>query len=179
MNSHTGDDGNTSLPDGRRISKNSQVIEVYGRIDELVAWIGLLGDLNENSVRKHFLKAIQQNLMNMLSSVSTEAGSNSVLPGDDCMIEIENQTVILEDHLKPLDGFVLPGGNIASSYCHIARCVCRNAERAFVELKLQEPVHDILGKYLNRLSDYLFALARTILYESGNQDVMSVKPTGE
>jgi cob(I)alamin adenosyltransferase len=171
MKSHTGDDGNTSLPDGRRVSKHSPVIEVYGRVDELVAWIGLLADLNENSARKQFLTAIQENLMRMFSCVPGKAGEKSVLPGEDCITEIENETGKLEAQLNPLNGFVLPGGNIASSYCHIARCVCRNAERAFVELKSQEPVLDITGKYLNRLSDYLFTLSRTILHETGNQDI--------
>jgi cob(I)alamin adenosyltransferase len=171
MKSHPGDDGTTSLPDGRRVSKQSAIIEVYGRIDELISWLGLLGDLKENSGRKNFLTTIQQNLMRMLSALSDRPGENPVLTVE-CLTEVEHETDILESGLPRLNGFVLPGGNLASSYCHIARCVCRNAERAFVELKLRQPVPDITGKYLNRLSDYLFTLSRWLLYESGNQDVI-------
>jgi cob(I)alamin adenosyltransferase len=168
--SHSGDDGTTSLPDGRRVPKHSAVIEVYGRIDELISWIGLLGDLKENTARRNFLISIQQNLMLMLSSLSDEAGRSSVLSGIDCITDVEHETSIMESELPPLNDFVLPGGNLSSSYCHIARCVCRNAERAFVELKSGVHVHDFTGIYLNRLADYLFTLSRKILYDSGNQD---------
>jgi len=154
----TGDDGTTSLAGGKRVAKHSQIIEAYGSIDELIAWIGLLRDHKENIQRKDMLIYIQNQLMSCINT-------NNILPDEDCLNILESEIDKMEATLPPLHDFILPGGDILISYCHITRCVCRRAERAVVKLNETEKMPPIVIKFLNRLSDYLFVLSRKIASE--------------
>ncbi|MCX6252990.1 MAG: cob(I)yrinic acid a,c-diamide adenosyltransferase [Bacteroidia bacterium] len=170
----TGDDGTTSLSGGRRVPKHSIRIEAYGSVDELIAWIGLLRDHNKNHKRKELLIYIQDQLMKCAAALAYDrenSNSKKILPDTDCISIIEKEIDRMEDTLPPLKNFVLPGGNILVSYCHIARCVCRRAERAVLRLSEVEESPEIVNKFLNRLSDYLFVLSRKISLELDIEDV--------
>lgn len=170
----TGDDGTTSLSGGGRVPKHSARVEAYGSVDELIAWIGLLRDLKENSGRAGMLIYIQDQLMRtaaVLSCVDPQKRRKLLLPDPESLSRLETDIDMMEEKLPPLNNFILPGGNISVSYCHIARCVCRRAERTITRLKESEELPDIITKFLNRLSDFLFVLSRVIGYESGYQEV--------
>ena len=158
----SGDDGTTSLSGGRRIQKHHKRVEAYGTVDELIAWIGLLRDHRENLKRKELLLYIQDQLMRCAAVLASETDANisGILPFPDSVLRLEKEIDIMQKGLKPLKNFVLPGGNILVSYCHITRCVCRRAERVVSGLNEQEFVPSIILKLLNRLSDFLFVLAR-------------------
>jgi cob(I)alamin adenosyltransferase len=161
----TGDDGTTSLSGGRRIPKNSIRVEAYGSVDELIAWFGLLRDHKENLERRELLIYIQNQLMICAAALAYDrenSNSRKLLPDADCISVIEKEIDRIEETLPPLKNFILPGGNILVSYCHIARCVCRRAERAVLRLNEAEESPEIVNKFLNRLSDYLFVLSRKI-----------------
>ena len=102
---------------------------------------------------------------------TTKAKSKKVLPDTDCISVIEKEIDLMEETLPPLSNFILPGGNILVSYCHIARCVCRRAERAVLRLKEAEESPEIVNKFLNRLSDYLFVLSRKISLELDTEEI--------
>lgn len=173
----TGDDGSTSLAGGKRVKKHSLRIESYGSIDELIAWIGLLRDHKENMHRRDILIYIQSQLMSCAVALASDCESSKakvVLPEPDCLSVLENEIDKMEETLPLLRDFILPGGAILISYCHIARCVCRRAERAVVRLDEAEKTLPIIIKFLNRLSDYLFVLSRKITSEL---DVHEVKWT--
>jgi len=161
----TGDSGTTSLAGGKRVAKHSQKIEAYGSIDELIAWIGLLRDHKENIQRKDMLIYIQNQLMSCIND-------KNILPDEDCLNILESEIDKMEATLTPLHDFILPGGDILISYCHIIRCVCRRAERAVVKLNETEKMPPIVIKFLNRLSDYLFVLSRKI---ASDLDIEEIK----
>jgi cob(I)alamin adenosyltransferase len=161
----TGDDGTTSLSGGKRVPKYHIRIEAYGTVDELISWIGLLRDFKENNDRKVFLIYIQDQLMNCTAILAADPGNQydrKLLPGKDSVQKLEEEIDKMEMTLKPLNNFILPGGNILVSYCHIARCVCRRAERAVLKLNQTEKTPEIICIFLNRLADYLFVLSRKI-----------------
>jgi cob(I)alamin adenosyltransferase len=161
----TGDDGTTSLSGGKRVPKSHVRVEAYGTVDELISWIGLLRDYKENSDRKAFLIYIQDQLMICAACLGSDPGKpdrRKFLPGEDSVKKLEEEIDKMEITLKPLNNLILPGGNILVSYCHIARCVCRRAERAVLNLNQTEKTPEIICKFLNRLGDYLFVLARKI-----------------
>ena len=171
----TGDDGTTSLSGGRRVPKHSVRIEAYGSVDELIAWFGLLRDHKENLKRTELLIYIQKQLMlcaAALASDSENINSRKLLPDGDCVSVIEKEIDKMEEVLTPLNNFILPGGNILVSYCHIARCVCRRAERAVLRLNEAEESPEIVNKFLNRLSDYLFQLSRLISLELDIEEII-------
>ena len=171
----TGDDGSTSLAGGKRVKKHSLRIESYGSIDELIAWIGLLRDHKENAQRRDILIYIQTQLMlcaNNLASDYENSKAKIILPEQDCLSVLENEIDKMEETLPPLQNFILPGGATLISYCHIARCVCRRAERAVVRLNESEKTPAIVIKFLNRLSNYLFVLSRKI---ASDLDVEQIK----
>ena len=173
----TGDDGSTSLVGGKRVAKHSLRVESYGSIDELVAWIGLLRDHKENTCRKDILIYIQNQLMSCAQALATDYENSKtkiVLPDSDCLKILENEIDKMDETLPPLQNFIIPGGDKLISYCHITRCVCRRAERAVVRLNEVEKTPEIVMKFLNRLSDYLFVLSRKIALE---QDVKEIKWT--
>jgi cob(I)alamin adenosyltransferase len=170
----TGDDGTTSLSGGRRVPKHSLRVEAYGSVDELIAWIGMLRDHKENASRKELLIYIQDQLMRCAAGLAYDrenSRSREVLPLPDCISVLEKEIDKMEESLEPLRNFILPGGNIVVSHCHIARCVCRRAERAVLRLNEAEGSPDIIIKFLNRLSDFLFVLSRKIGLETGSEEV--------
>jgi cob(I)alamin adenosyltransferase len=170
----TGDDGSTSLAGGKRTPKHSLRIESYGSVDELVAWIGLLRDHKENAQRKDTLIYIQNRLMSCAEALAADYEDSKVkiiLPEHDCLNVLENEIDKMEETLAPLRDFILPGGEKLISYCHIARCVCRRAERAVVRLNETEKTPAIIIRFLNRLSDYLFVLSRKIASELDVEEI--------
>jgi cob(I)alamin adenosyltransferase len=161
----TGDDGTTSLSGGRRVPKHSMRVEAYGSVDELIAWFGLLRDCKENLHRKDLLIYIQNQLMKCAAALAygnKKDNSKKILPDPDCISVIEKEIDLMEETLPPLKNFILPGGNVLVSYCHIARCVCRRTERAVLRLNGSEESPEIVNKFLNRLSDFLFVLSRKV-----------------
>jgi cob(I)alamin adenosyltransferase len=170
----TGDDGTTSLSGGRRVTKCNIRVEAYGTIDELISWIGLIRDCKENNLRKPFLIYIQEQLMICAASVASDPGNpdaGKFLPEGDPVLMLEEEIDKMEMTLKPLNNFILPGGNIVVSYCHIARCVCRRAERTVLNLNQTEKTPEIIFKFLNRLADYLFILSRKISSELDIEEI--------
>jgi cob(I)alamin adenosyltransferase len=170
----TGDDGTTSLSGGRRVPKHSLRVEAYGSVDELIAWIGLLRDHEENYKRREFLIYIQSQLMKCAAGLAYDCeniNSKKILPDSDVITILEKEIDIIEDTLPELKNFILPGGNKLVSYCHIARCVCRRAEREVLRLNKAEESPEIINKFLNRLSDYLFVLSRKISLELDIEEI--------
>lgn len=170
----TGDDGTTSLAGGRRVPKDHLRTEAYGSVDELISWVGLIRDLTEDKKRIDFLVNVQNNLMRCAAALVTEKddpATKKYLPDTDCLSLLENEIDLIEAKLPVIKNFVLPGGNVLVSYCHIARCVCRRAERAVIRLNNSEEVPELVYKFLNRLSDYLFVLSRMIVLELDIEEI--------
>ena len=155
-----GDQGKTSLIGGKRVDKDHIRIEAYGTVDELNSHIGLVRDLLQE---KHvdFLISIQNNLFTLGSLLANES-SKMKLPelSTKDVLALENEIDRLDKTLPPMRNFVLPGGHVTISTIHIARCVCRRAERKCITLQREVEISGIIIAYLNRLSDYLFVLAR-------------------
>ena len=171
----TGDDGTTSLSGGRRVPKQSARVEAYGSVDELIAWIGLLRVHDQGKSVSGILIYIQDQLMRCaaaLSYDSTNEKARQVLPESDCTLFIEKEIDKMEENLPQLKNFILPGGSVIVSYCHIARCVCRRAERAVLRLKETEETPEIVTRFLNRLSDFLFVLSRRLSLDLNNEEVI-------
>jgi len=170
----TGDSGTTSLLGGARVSKAHVRIEAYGTIDELNSHVGLLRDQSVNENRKDFLKEIQDRLFTIGAELATEPGKDKVVKPDLFESDIEKleQEMDNMDSLLPeLKSFVLPGGHQSVSFAHLARVVCRRAERICIALNDQEPVSNLVLKYLNRLSDYFFVLGRLMAQELDAEEV--------
>jgi cob(I)alamin adenosyltransferase len=159
----TGDKGKTSLIGGKRVSKYHPRIEAYGTIDELMCYIGLIRDQDIDKNSKTALIEIQDRLMTCASILAADC--------DDCNVKIpqiviadieflESEMDKMDENLPPLTSFILPGGHTAVSFCHIARTVCRRAERIVTQISDDMFVPEEVIKYINRLSDYLFMLAR-------------------
>lgn len=170
----TGDKGTTSLFGGKRVSKSDLRIDTYGTIDELNSWIGLLRDQPTNEGRPTLLLEIQDRLFTIGSILATEPGNTKVkipaLSLSDITL-LESAIDQMDAALPPMRSFVLPGGHQSVSFCHIARTVCRRAERLVIALNLVEPVDPLVIQYLNRLSDYLFVLARKNAQDLNVEDV--------
>ncbi|PJA06854.1 MAG: ATP:cob(I)alamin adenosyltransferase [Flavobacteriales bacterium CG_4_10_14_0_2_um_filter_32_8] len=166
----TGDKGQTSLFGGKRVAKHHIRIDAYGTVDELNSYIGLIRDqeIAQESIKT--LLEIQDRLFTMGSLLATESGNNKVkiplLINSDVTF-LENEIDKMNEQLPEMKSFILPGGNITVSFCHIARCVCRRAERIVSQLSELEIVDEMIIIYLNRLSDYLFVLARKIAKDKG------------
>lgn len=177
----SGDKGTTALLGGTRVSKAHLRLEAYGTVDELNSYIGLLRDQEVNQPRRSFLKEIQDRLFTLGSTLATAPDKNVKnvpdLKEDDIDL-LEKAMDDMDKELPPLRYFILPGGHQAVSFCHLARTVCRRAERNTVVLHEKEPVAEICIRYLNRLSDYLFVLARKMGQELGAEEV-SWRPRGE
>jgi len=159
----TGDKGQTSLIGGTRVPKNHIRIESYGTIDELNSWIGLIRDQGIDDHSITVLLEIQDRLFTIGSSLASDPEKSKMkipdLTEEDITL-LEKEIDRMNDELPELRSFILPGGNNLISFCHLGRCVCRRAERLVVELAEQSFVDDKVKVYLNRLSDYLFVLAR-------------------
>ena len=172
----TGDAGKTGLFGGGRVSKNNLRVEAYGTVDELNAFTGLLRDMMTNVHHKIFLEKIQNELFVIGSLLASIGDKNNYLPNltESAVVAIEKEIDAMETQLPPLKNFILPGGQVVNSYCHIARTVCRRAERNVVALaaKKNTNLDPIILTYLNRLSDYFFVLARHVSFESGAEEVV-------
>lgn len=161
----TGDKGTTSLIGGTKVPKSHMRIEAYGTIDELNSHIGLCCDLIDDLKHKEILREIQDRLFTIGSSLACDPIKEPKMRLPDLK---EEDIILLEKEIDKMDAampamknFIIPGGHITVSQLHIARCVCRRAERACVKLELESlEVDQIILKYLNRLSDYLFVLSR-------------------
>jgi cob(I)alamin adenosyltransferase len=172
----TGDKGNTSLIGGTKVPKNDIRIETYGTVDELNSWIGLVNDELNDEAFKNELKEIQDRLFTIGSSLATDAQKESKmkLPDlHDSDIEfLEDRIDSMTTVLPPMKNFILPGGHVTVSSIHITRCVCRRAERLAVNMQQHELfVDEKIIRYLNRLSDYLFTLARFVAQKLGTEEI--------
>jgi cob(I)alamin adenosyltransferase len=161
----TGDKGQTSLIGGTRVPKYSLRIECYGTVDELNSYVGMICSYDIASDQKEALKEIQDRLFTIGSTLASDPDKSRMKVPDLHLSDIE----FLEKHidamneiLPVLKHFILPGGDQAVSFCHIARCVCRRAERLVVNLGEESFVDEKVIIYLNRLSDFLFVLARKV-----------------
>ena len=159
----TGDLGETSLFGGSRVSKGDLRIHAYGTVDELNCYIGLLRDVSLDDGVINELIVIQDRLFTLGAILATEKESSKIkLPlilNEDVRF-LEGAIDAMDANLDSITAFVLPGGHTTVSHCHIARCVCRRAERMVVQLSEHSKVDSLIVKYLNRLSDYLFVLSR-------------------
>ena len=159
----TGDRGQTSLIGGKRVPKYDQRIEAYGTVDELNSYIGLLRDLHIDPHSREILMEIQDRLFTAESLLAAENPADfPSLPrlNERDVTLLEQEIDSMNEHLPPLNSFILPGGHPVISHCHIARCICRRAERLIIKLDHVHPVDPVIIKYINRLSDYLFVLSR-------------------
>jgi len=165
----TGDDGTTGLGDGTRVSKDSPRVEAYGTVDELNSVIGLLLTHTLPEEIHECLIGVQHRLFDL--------GGELCLPGHTAIKqhhvnELEQVLDDLNANLSPLKDFILPGGSAAAAVCHVARTVCRRAERRIISLSKQEQISELIVQYVNRLSDLLFVVARTLNVQAGRQDVL-------
>ena len=168
----TGDKGTTALFGGTRVPKHHIRIESYGTVDELNAHIGLLKDQDINPHYKDVLSHIQDRLFTVGAILATDPEKAILKSGkerlnipkisEENIERLEKEMDVMNDSLPPMTNFILPGGHQTVSFCHIARCVCRRAERLAAALNDLEPVEPSTLMYLNRLSDYLFVLARKL-----------------
>ena len=169
----TGDLGETSLLGGTRVKKHHDRIEAYGTVDELNTWMGVLRDLIKDEKLIVVCKNIQDRLFTIGSHLASEKKDIPGLPNI-----TESDVEILEkliddytDAIPPLRTFILPGGCLTASYAHVARAVCRRAERRLVEIAGSIEVDPLLIKYLNRLSDFLFILARKLTFDLNGKEI--------
>ncbi len=171
----TGDTGTTALFGGTRVPKHNLRIDSYGTVDELNSWIGLIRDQKIDVHTHDILITIQNHLFTVGAILATSPEKqflkngkerlniSKIADGDIEMLETEIDT--MNEALPPMTHFILPGGHQSVSFCHITRTVCRRAERLSSDLNSQEPIDSQVLKYLNRLSDYLFVLARKLSYD--------------
>lgn len=164
----SGDQGLTSLIGGTRVPKHDLRIESYGTVDELNSYIGMIRDFEIDQIHKDILGEVQDRLFTIGASLASDPEKSRMKIPDLHMSDIvllEKQIDQMNEVLPELKHFVLPGGSQVISFCHIARCVCRRAERIVVHLKSESFVEEKVVIYLNRLSDYLFVLARKLCFD--------------
>lgn len=166
----TGDDGSTGLADGNRIAKNAQRVEAMGTADELNSQIGvLIEQLDGGDSLFAALRRIQHHLFDLGGEFAIP-GSKVI--GDDHIRWLETTLDEYNDELPPLKNFILPGGSPAAAQCHLARAVCRRAERVVVALSHEDSINPEARHYLNRLSDLLFVIARVLARRGGKDEVL-------
>lgn len=168
----TGDKGTTALFGGTRVAKHHIRIECYGTLDELNSWVGLISDQDIDDHSKEVLILIQDKLFTTGAILATDPDKAILKNGRERLdipkinkadIEfLEKEMDIMNESLPPMTHFILPGGHTTVSYCHISRTVCRRAERLATHLNENEPLEPTILSYINRLSDYLFVLARKL-----------------
>jgi len=169
----TGDKGLTSLIGGTRVPKHHLRIESYGTVDELNSYIGLIRDQEIGDEDKDTLKEIQDRLFTVGALLASEPEKSRMKVPDlheEDIALLEQEMDRMNEVLPPLKHFVLPGGNNTASFCHVARCVCRRAERNVVHLNEEEYVNENVIVYLNRLSDYLFTLSRKVVFDNNCEE---------
>ena len=177
----TGDKGTTALFGGTRVSKHHIRIESYGTVDELNSYIGLIRDQKIDQESEEVLIKIQNELFTLGAMLATPPEKETLkngkerlnIPkiGDDMIAFLENQIDLMNQNLPPMTNFILPGGHQTVSFCHIARTVCRRAERLASHLNDMEPFQPETLMYINRLSDYLFVLARKLSHELQAEEI--------
>ncbi len=172
----TGDDGTSGLIGGTRVEKFDLRLESYGTVDELNSWIGLISCQKIDPSTKALLLSVQNNLFVIGARLATDLtitdlSSRLPLKSED-ILKLENEMDKILDQLPPMEHFVLPGGSTLLSYCHLARTVCRRAERRVCQLSKEVAIPAELIKYLNRLSDYLFVLSRKIAVDEGIDEIL-------
>lgn len=172
----TGDKGTTSLIGGTKVAKNDIRIETYGTVDELNSWIGLVNDQLNDEALKTELKEIQDRLFTIGSSLATDAEKEPKMKLPDLNSDdigfLEKRIDTMTAELPPMKSFILPGGHVAVSSIHVTRCVCRRAERLAVNMQQHELfIDEKIIQYLNRLSDYLFTLARFVAHKLGVKEI--------
>lgn len=172
----TGDDGTTSLIGGTKVSKSHVRIECYGTVDELNSWIGVVADAADDAGTRGALKEVQDRLFTIGSSLACDPEKEPKLKLPDLhesdVVFLEKEMDRMNESLPEMKAFILPGGNSAVSFTHVARCVCRRAERICVAMQTEhQEVEPLVTKYLNRLSDYLFVVARYIGHLKGAEEV--------
>tara|TARA_R110002050_G_scaffold69507_12_gene150467 strand:- start:335 stop:910 length:576 start_codon:yes stop_codon:yes gene_type:complete len=185
----TGDDGTTALFGGTRVPKHHIRIESYGTLDELNSWIGLIRDHPMETSSKEVLIKIQEKLFTIGALLAIDPKKEKLKNGKDRLnipkinngdIDVlEKEIDQMEEQLPPMTHFILPGGHTTVSYCHIARTICRRAERLVSQLNDFEPVDDILLSYINRLSDFLFVLARKLSYDVHAEEIKWIPEKGD
>lgn len=177
----TGDDGTTGLFGGTRVPKHHIRIESYGTLDELNSWVGLIRDQPIGESSKKILIKIQEKLFTIGALLAIDPEKEKLKNGKDRLnipkidtddIDLlEKEIDLMEQQLPPMTHFILPGGHTTVSYCHIGRTICRRAERLVSQLNDFEPVDPILLTYINRLSDFLFVLARKLSYDVEAEEI--------
>jgi cob(I)alamin adenosyltransferase len=169
----TGDDGTTGLFGGARLPKDHIRIEAYGTVDELNAVIGWLMSTIQDQETENLLQTIQSRLFTVGSNLASEPGKNMITPDllDEDVVLIEQSIDKMQETLPPLKHFIMPGGSPSVSAAHMARTVCRRAERRCVTLAQTSDVDSIIILYLNRLSDFFFVLARWLGAREGVEEV--------
>ncbi len=171
----TGDKGETSLIGGKRVPKYHMRIEAYGTIDELNSFVGIIKDQDINSHYKEVLLNIQENLFIAESILAKDDKSqikNLPCLREDDILQLETEIDTMNEELPELNNFILPGGHPIVSHTHVARCVCRRAERIIIALSEKVEVPEIIIRYINRLSDYFFVLARKVALDKGVPDIL-------
>ena len=162
----TGDKGTTALFTGKRVPKHHIRIESYGTLDELNSWVGLLRDQEIDPHYQNTLTQIQEKLFTLGAILATEPTKDNRLKiprvKETDRTFLEQEIDAMNRALPPMTHFILPGGHTTVSYCHVARTICRRAERMISYLHEEEPLPDTVLSYINRLSDYLFVLARKL-----------------
>lgn len=172
----TGDKGHTSLIGGTKVPKSDLRIDTYGTVDELNSWIGLVGDQLGDVQLKEELREVQDRLFTIGSSLATDAEKEPKMKLPDLLESdiqfLEQRIDAMTATLPPMKSFILPGGHPAVSSIHVVRCVCRRAERLAVGMQeLELFVDEKVIRYLNRLSDYLFTLARFVAAQLGADEI--------
>jgi len=172
----TGDKGTTSLYGGSRVPKHNLRIEAYGTADELNSYIGLIRDQKIDHRSSNTLLKIQNELFTLGAMLATPPDKEKLKSGKerlniykiskDDILFLEKEIDHMDQSLPQMTNFILPGGHQTVSFCHIARCVCRRTERLVVNLHELEPIDEYIMTYLNRLSDYLFVLARKLTIDN-------------
>ena len=169
-----GDNGTTQLIGGKRVPKNHERIEAYGTVDELNSYMGLLRDQNVGEETHDLIITIQNKLFTIGALLANQDGTNKMklpLLDEEDVTLLEKEIDKMNDSLPEMRSFILPGGHTTVSFCHIARCVCRRAERLTTQIGEDILQKEIILKYLNRLSDYLFVLSR---YLTKNLDATEI-----
>ena len=169
----TGDDGTTGLFGGARLPKDHTRIDAYGTVDELNSVIGWLMTTHSHQEVNDFLKNIQARLFTVGSNLASDPSKDMITPDliEEDITTIERAIDQMQNELPPLKHFILPGGSTSVSAAHLARTVCRRAERRCVALSHESTVESIILLYLNRLSDYFFVLARWLGMKEGVEEI--------
>lgn len=173
----TGDKGETSLLGGIRVPKNHVRIEAYGTVDELNSYLGIVRDSLSDETLNLDLKGIQDLLFTVGSNLAMAPDKKGKMSiphvNEEDITYLEQSIDKMDEELPALKNFVIPGGELAASHCHVARCVCRRAERICVAmLQESELIDEIIIRYLNRLSDYLFTLSRYISHKNQGTETL-------